>query len=96
MLFYFENSTDFLSADFESKYIAAADEYDVDDFARTCLFDYKDSHSNWSRKYAEHDLLADSKPLYNGKAVLDFTSNELELKSSQNEKNGGKKFNDES
>jgi hypothetical protein len=89
----FENSTDFLSADFESNYIAAVDEYDVDDFARTCLFDCTDSYFNGSRKYAVHQLLADSKPLLNNsKAVLDFKSNELELKTTQHEKMEEKKM----
>jgi len=40
-----------------------------------------------------HQLLADSKPLLNNsKAVLDFKSNELELKTTQHEKMEEKKM----
>ena len=80
-----------MKADFESKtvtckncnYIAAADEYDPQDFTKACLYDKKESSSSGFKRHAETaylSCLADNKRLDNEKAMIKLKEFELHQK----------------
>jgi len=87
----FENSDDYLKADFESKtvickkcnHVAAAEDYDSADFTRACLFDKKESSGSGFKKHTETaylSCLADVKRADNERSLISMRQKEMELK----------------
>jgi len=87
----FENSDDYLKADFESKtvickkcnHVAAAEDYDSADFTRAGLFDKKESSGSGFKKHTETaylSCLADVKRADNERSLISMRQKEMELK----------------
>jgi hypothetical protein len=87
----FENSDEYLKADFESKtvickkcnHVAAAEDYDAADFTRACLFDKKESSCSGFKKHTETaylGCLADVKRADNERSMITIWQKEMELK----------------
>jgi hypothetical protein len=93
----FERSDEFLKADFESKtvkckkcnYVANADEYDVGDSSKACLYDRKPSSTSGYKEHAESaylSCLADCKRADNELEVIKLRREEMSIKKLEHER----------
>jgi len=93
----FECSDELLKADFESKtvkckkcnYVANADQYEVGDFTKACLYDSKPSSSSGYKKHAETaylSCLADCKRADNELEMIKLRKEEMSIKKVERER----------